>query len=174
MAESAGPARRYSWAPFAPGHTLSLAHGVYSPRSWKPLAAAIAAELPDLAPWCSRPTYGPAVAAWARTEAQVRLVEAWLDEHGPLDTDGVPRPAAALLARLESRAQSLRAELGLSPLAHARLLATFATTPTGADDSALDALMAAGREVMAARAIDPAPDEEPIHALRPPHPEENT
>jgi hypothetical protein len=86
--------------PFQPGHTLSLRHGVYSARTWKPLADAIAAELPEVAPWCSRATYGSAVAAWARVEAQLQLVMAWLDEHGPLDADGhVVAPLAESAAR---------------------------------------------------------------------------
>jgi hypothetical protein len=125
-----------------------LQHGAYSTRTWKPLADAIAAELPEVAPWCSRPTYGAAVAAWARVEAQLQLVLAWLDEHGPLDADGEPRPATALLARLESQAQSLRAELGLSPLALAKLLGTFTSSPGGTDDDALEALRAEGRRIV--------------------------
>ena len=146
------PARHYSWAPFAPGHELSKRHGVYSPRTWKPLADHIAAELPDVAPWCARPTYGPTVAAWARVEAQLQLVMSWLDEHGPLDDHGEPRPATTLLARLESQAQSLRAELGLSPLALAKLLGAFTSAPAGTDDDALEALKAEGRRIVEARA----------------------
>ncbi|MDQ3641057.1 MAG: P27 family phage terminase small subunit [Actinomycetota bacterium] len=156
MTDDLRPARGYSWAPFAPGHTLSTRHGAYSPRSWKPLAEAITAELPEIAPWCCRPVYGPAVAAWARTEAQLQLVMAWLDDHGPLDKDGEPRPATALLARLESQAQSLRSELGLSPLALAKLLGAFTTaTAAGGDDAgALDALKAEGRRVVESRSSD--------------------
>ncbi len=145
------PARGYSWQPFGTGNTAALAHGVYSPRTWRPLADRIAAELPDIAPWCSRPTYGPTVAAWSRTEAQLQLVMAWLDEHGPLDSDGEPRPATNLLVKLESQAQSLRAELGLSPLALAKLLGAFTSAPTGSDDGALDHLRAEGRRIVDAR-----------------------
>ena len=154
------PARGYSWPAFEPGHTRTLHHGAYSPRSWRPLADRIAAELPDLAPWCSRSTYGPVVAAWARVEAQLQLVMAWLDDHGPLDSDGHPRPATALLARLESQAQSLRAELGLSPLALPKLLAAFTTAPAGTDDDALEVLKAEGRRIVAARAASLATAEE--------------
>ncbi|MDQ3640433.1 MAG: hypothetical protein M3450_02895, partial [Actinomycetota bacterium] len=102
---SGAVARGYSWPPFQPGHTLTLRHGAYSARTWRPLADRISAELPDIAPWCTRPTYGPAVAAWARTEAQLQLVMTFLDEHGPLDGDGAPRPATALLSRLEAHAR---------------------------------------------------------------------
>lgn len=161
-----GEARGYSWPTFGPdnpgvpaplGNTRSLQHGAYSARSWKPLADAIAAELADIAPWCTRAVYGPAVAAWARTEAQLQLVMAWLDDHGPLDKDGEPRPATALLSKLETQAQSLRAELGLSPLALARLLGAFTTAVTvGGDDAgALDALRAEGRRFVEARETAP-------------------
>jgi hypothetical protein len=135
---------------------LSLRHGVYSPRTWKPLADAIAAELPEVEPWCSRATYGAAVAGWARVEAQLQLVAAWLDEHGPLDSDGNPRPATGLLGRLESQAQSLRAELGLSPLALAKLLGAFTSAPAGTDDDALEALKAEGRAIIEASASSAA------------------
>jgi phage terminase small subunit len=58
----------------------------------------------------------------------------WLDEHGPLDDEGVPRPATGLLATLERQAQSLRAELGLTPLALAKLLGALTSAPAGTDD----------------------------------------
>lgn len=148
---SGAVARGYSWAPFQPGHELSLQHGAYSPRTWRPLADRIAAELPDIAPWCTRPTYGPAVAAWSRTEAQLQLVMTWLDEHGPLDGDGAPRPATSLLAKLEAHARELRNDLGLSPLALARLLSVLDGAPAGTDDVGLEGLKAAGSRIIADR-----------------------
>ncbi len=152
------PPRGYRWEPFAAGNLASLRHGVYSPRTWKPLADRIAAELPDVAPWCARSTYGPAVTAWARVEAQLQLVMAWLDEHGPLDGQGEPRPATNLLVRLESQAQSLRAELGLSPLALAKLLSAFTSAPVDTDD-ALEQLRAEARKIVEARTAALATDE---------------
>lgn len=146
------PVRNYSWPPFEPGHTLSLKHGVYSARTWKPLAAAIIAELPEIAPWCSRSTYGPAVAAWARTEAQLQLIMAWLDEHGPLDSDGSPRAATSLMTRLEAHARELRNDLGLSPVALAKLLSLLDSAPPGTDDRGLQALRSEGLRIVEARA----------------------
>jgi hypothetical protein len=157
-ARSDTPTRGYSWAPFAPGNTVTLQHGAYSPRTWKPLADQIAAELPDVAPWCCRPAYGSAVAAWSRTEAQIVLLMGWLDEHGPLDDEGVPRPATGLLATLERQAQSLRAELGLTPLALAKLLGALTSAPAGTDDQALERLRAEGRQLVEARAAAEAGD----------------
>ena len=161
------PARGYSWPPFQPGNSAAQRHGAYSPRAWRPLADRIAGELPDIAPWCTRPTYGPAVAAWARTEAQLQLVMTWLDEHGPLDKDGAPRAATALLARLEAHARELRNDLGLSPLALAKLLSALDTAPSGTDDIGLEGLKAEGGRIIAARAAaleaeaaSPAQDDE--------------
>lgn len=154
-------ARGYSWPPFQvgneagrkfePSNTAAVQHGAYSPRSWRPLADRITAELPDIAPWCTRPTYGPAVAAWARTEAQLQLVMTWLDEHGPLDKDGEPRPATSLLSRLEAHARELRNDLGLSPLSLAKLLSALEAAPAGTDDRGLDGLKAEGSRIIAAR-----------------------
>jgi hypothetical protein len=89
---------------------------------WQPIAEELTAELVEIAPWARRPHCGPTVAAWARTEAQLVLVGDFLNEHGPLDGDQ-PRGAALLMAKLETQAQALRAELGLSPLGLARLMA---------------------------------------------------
>ena len=67
--------------------------------------------------------YASTVAAWSRVEAQVQLLMAYLIEHELLDENGSPRAASHLLTKLEAQAQSLRAELGLSPLALSRLIA---------------------------------------------------
>ncbi len=65
--------------------------------------------------------YSPAVQAWARAEARVRLLAAFLDEHGALDAEGKPRPALEALYRHERLALDQRSRLGLDPLARARL-----------------------------------------------------
>lgn len=151
MADTPTPARGYSWEPFGPENTAALQHGAYSPRTWRPLADQITGELPEIAPWCTRPTYGPAVAAWARTEAQLVLVMNYLNEHGPLDKDGVPRPATALLSKLEAHARELRNDLGLSPLALAKLLSVLDSAPSGTDDRGLEGLKAEGGRIIQAR-----------------------
>ena len=84
-------------------------------------------------------------------EAQLQLVMSWLDEHGPLDTDGAPRPATSLLSRLEAHARELRNDLGLSPVALAKLLAVLDSAPAGTDDDGLAGLKAEGRRIVAAR-----------------------
>jgi hypothetical protein len=88
--------------------------------------------------------------AW--TEAQLALLGAYLDEVGLLDEDGQPRPAANRVDRLEARASTLRSELGLTPLALAKLLANPAAfASAGGDDVGLEALRAEGRAIVAAR-----------------------
>ena len=146
------PARNYVWEPFKPGNAAALKHGGRSPRTFGPVADKLAEELLTVAPWCAGPAHRLTVAAWARNEAQAHLVAAWLDQVGILDDDGVPRPACALLSRLEHRAASLRTELGLSPLSLARLLGIVVTTAgsAGATD-VLDALRKEGAAILAAR-----------------------
>ena len=156
-------ARGYSWKPFSrgnavgrqfePDNTAHLSHGAYSPRSWRPLADAIATELPAMAPWSTDAAYGATVAAWARVEAQLQLVMDWLDERGPLDDEGVPRPATNLLAKLESQAAGLRSELGLTPFALARLLNLLSSVNSstgGRHDNDLEALVTKGAAIVAA------------------------
>lgn len=163
------PARGYSWAPFAPGHTLSTKHGARSPRVIGPIVAELVAELANVAPWTARPAFAAEVSAWANAEARCRVLRHWCDEHGVLSEKGLL--AAGELARAEARASSARDRLGLSPLALAKLLGAFATAAaTGADDDgALEQLKAEGRRIVEARsaaleaatAVDPVPDESP-------------
>jgi hypothetical protein len=120
------PTRGYSWAPFTAGHELSLKHGADSERRWRPVAERLAADLLAERPWLA--DHRRTVDAWARVEAQARLIGDWLDTHGLLDDEGEPRPASNRLDRLEARAQSLRADLAEPPLAMARLLGTLTDT----------------------------------------------
>jgi hypothetical protein len=67
--------------PFAPGNELSLTSGAFSPRRLLPLAEEIAAALladSDAPDYLQSPSYRPAVMAWARAEAQVRLLSEYL------------------------------------------------------------------------------------------------
>lgn len=116
------PARNYSWEPFEPGHTKSLTHGAYSPRKVDPLAEELAAILRATGPeFLKAPQYQLALWALARTEARIQCVSEWLDEHGTLDDQGRPRPAADLLLKFERLAADQRARLGLDPGSHVRI-----------------------------------------------------
>jgi hypothetical protein len=139
-----GPARKYTWAPFEPGHTLSLQHGGYSPRVYGDTAEALVAwvleQRPHLAP------YSTAVAAWAELEARCGVLRAHLDEHGMLDDRGRPRPAVELLLRLERQADRARQRLGLDPRADVDLVKATAETQHLTSD--LDAIREAGRKAL--------------------------
>lgn len=157
-------ARGYSWPPFEPGNVVALKAGDGSPRIVAPLAAAKHDQLVAVAPWTAGDAFAATRQAWAWVEAQCDLLRRWLDEHGLLDDDGVPRPASVRLDKLERRAQSLRAELGLSPLALARLMATIGTIDVPALQQGYAAMQTAGAELVeAARRrgdLPPAPDTE--------------
>lgn len=144
-----GPARGYSWPPFEKGNKAALAHGAWSPRSIRPVAERLAAELVEVAPWVARPAFGAAVHAWAWSEAQCVLLREYAHEVGLLDEDGAPRAFLDALHRSEQRSASRRAELGLTPAAWARLLRSM--SESGGDEDALEQLKAEGRRILEAR-----------------------
>ncbi len=117
-----------SWPPFEPGNLAAAKHGALSPRLVEPRAAEMASALVALANdpgspvvYLSDVSYGPAVRAWARCEASLERLDAYLSDVGLLDEEGTPRPATRLRDRMETRSESLRARLGLDPLSRARL-----------------------------------------------------
>lgn len=118
---SGTPARRYSWAPFEKGNAASETHGAYIKRRVDPVAAELVGTIREHVPYLADPSYVPAIHAWARAEARVLLISEWLDEHGPLDESGDPRPALAALLQFERLASTGRSRLGLDPLSRAQL-----------------------------------------------------
>jgi hypothetical protein len=133
--------------PFAPGHTVSMVTGTQSPRRVGPLAAEIEADLladPDTPEWVRRPQFAEARAAYARSCAIVRMLSDHLDTIDVVAaltelTTGIEteertktkttrrtaaRRVASVLSELhraETRSNSLRRELGLTPASAARL-----------------------------------------------------
>lgn len=144
---SQGPARNYSWPPFEPGNFAGERHGANSERRWRPLAAELVTDLAVQAPWVRRGAFAASVAAWARCEAQLRLIGDYLDRQGLLDGDGVPRPALAAQLRLESQAMNLRARLGLDPSALVRLLGAVRDQPGAIEER--EALLSEARALVA-------------------------
>jgi hypothetical protein len=129
--------------PFAPGNLAALRHGADSHRMVAPLAAGFERALYDVAPWTRRPVFAEARASLSWTEAQITLLQAYLNEHGLLDGDGRPRPAARRLDRLEARAAKLLRALGLTPRSLPKLLASLQTVAcSGGDEHGLAALRA--------------------------------
>jgi hypothetical protein len=153
-----GPARGYSWPSFAEGNFAALRHGARSPRVLQPIADQLAAGLVQVAPWTSAESFQGTVASWSWAEAQAVVLRAWLDEHGLVDDDGQPRNAAAMLERVEGRLAGLRAQLGLTPLALGRLLATLSQVDGDKGSQGLEALRRAGAELRAAADRRPVDD----------------
>lgn len=147
---SSTPERGYSWAPFAPGHELSLQHGAYSPRRVEPLAEQMRTELVTLAPWLAVAAFAPTVRALALAEARCRLLQAFVDERGLIDEEGVLRvaPAQAMLDREERKASKLREQLGLTPVAWASLRRALTDDPD-VRIGGLEALKQAGHALAA-------------------------
>jgi hypothetical protein len=145
-----GPARGYSWPPFEPGNTAALKHGARSPRVLQPIADQLAAGLAQVAPWTSAASFQGTVASWSWAEAQAVVLRAYLDEVGLVDGEGLPRPAAGMLERVEGRLAGLRAQLGLTPLALGKLLATLSQVDGDKGVEGLEALRRAGAELRAA------------------------
>jgi len=145
-----GTPRGWSWPPFEAGNQAALTHGARSPRILTPIADQFAAGLAELAPWTSAASFQGTVASWSWAEAQAVVLRAWLDEHGLVDDDGQPRPAAGMLERVETRLAGLRGQLGLTPLALGKLLATLSQVDSDKGSQGLEALRRAGAELRAA------------------------
>lgn len=162
---SQGPARGYSWAPFAPGNEVTLRHGAHSPRTIQPLAELFASSLLEVAPWAASPAFAGAVQSWAWAEAQAQVLRAWITEHDLVDVgeDGATEPAAfRMLDRVEGRLAKLREGLGLTPLSLGKLMAAAATVAAATGDTeSLRALHDEGRRILASRITEPDPDPQP-------------
>lgn len=80
----------------------------------------------------------------------MHVLRVYLDEVGAVDEEGQPRPAAAMLAQVEGRLAGLRTQLGLTPLALGKLLATLSQVDGDKGAEGLEALRRAGAELRAA------------------------
>jgi hypothetical protein len=132
-------------------------------RQVRPVADEIARELTEAAPWTARPAFNGALRSLAWVEAQAVLLRRWIDEHGLLGDDGQPQVVVTLLQRLETRASTLREELGLTPQALARLLSSLASVATaGADNGGPAPLQAEGQrmtQLVTPRSVQSTPKE---------------
>jgi hypothetical protein len=114
--------------PFEPGHELSLRHGAMSERKLQPIAEQLTEDLLEVAPWCDRPAFRPAVEAWAWSEAVCVKYRAWFAERGLSDEAGEPLPGLVRWDRAEARASALRKRLSIDPSSFASFLSRLATT----------------------------------------------
>ena len=152
----AAEVERPSWSrpPFEPGHTLSLKHGVNSPRMVEPIAEELVGRLladPDVA-YLRAPSYQPALQAWARAEARVQLLTEYVADRPPVE--GKPLPALEQLRQWESTAAKARDKLGLNPLARAALMKQLAATQAF---SGIAGVQAAGLAALTARGLRAVP-----------------
>jgi hypothetical protein len=144
---SKGPAKGVR-PQFKEGNEYELVHGAKSPRHYLPKARELAEGLPEVAPWTARPAFAATVASWSKAEAQCQLLHAYLDSNGLLDGEGHPRPATSMLTACETRAGNLRQQLGLTPVALAKLLQSLASVAASAGDTtSLDAVRAEGERI---------------------------
>jgi hypothetical protein len=130
-APSSSP-RGYRWAPFGAGNDAAVRHGAYSEAAIAPLVDEFMAGVLETAAsdeqfkHLAKPIFRPAIKAWARCEARVERVTAFLERHadtdpGDLDFEGEIRPAATLLNRLNQEALRHRNDLAVAPASFARL-----------------------------------------------------
>jgi hypothetical protein len=138
-------ARRYSWSAFAPGHELSVRHGVWSRRRVDPLVqelvAGLATDRPDLL------GYPETLVAWARAEARCILFAEYLADEA-VDSERALKVARYIVS-FERLAVDLRVRLGLDPQSEATLARERAQAAREIVD--LDGLRARGRAVLEAR-----------------------
>jgi hypothetical protein len=110
----------YRYEPFQPSNTVALKSGAHSERFWHPLATTIANDLLERHERLRNPLFREAVGAYSRTLAKIDLLEKYLAEVG-LREDGDISNSAKFWAKLATLANNQAAQLGLTPLANARL-----------------------------------------------------
>ncbi|HVV76332.1 MAG TPA: hypothetical protein VHC43_09880 [Mycobacteriales bacterium] len=149
---SGQPARGYSWPPFQPGHELSLKSGAWSPKHVDPLALELLEEVasdPSTA-YLGQPAFAGTLRLWAFAQARAELYAEWLAKLPFEEQVRAPKGSRNNRAPIEiwralaTSAANLAAQLGLTPLARARLGRDVATAESAA--AAVDRVREAGRE----------------------------
>jgi hypothetical protein len=115
------PARGYRYSPFLAGNAIRKTHGAYHAATVDPIARQLVESLGEVEYIAGTPEFAASVWGWARAEAKVQLLSAYLDREGVLDGDGVPRPALDALHKFERLAAEARSRLGLDPASRARM-----------------------------------------------------
>jgi hypothetical protein len=132
-----------------------VTHGLFLARRSEVVATEVeqlAEEVAVTFPWTA--AYVDERRAYARALIDERDAREYLDQVGIFAEDGTERPAVRTAERFSGRAARCRTALGLSPMAHARLLALLSEVVrahperTDALDGSLDALLAEGRAAL--------------------------
>lgn len=133
----------------------TLVHGAKSPRVVEPVAREIAEQVKQAAPYLQDAKYAAMVESFATTQAQLRLLHAWLAQRGLVNRKGRPWGAADLLVRLERLALEQARELGLTPRSRASLGRDLAGT--GVDLARQWAMQQTDPQARTPTAAEPAP-----------------
>ena len=141
---------------FEPRNTLSLVHGANSERAIAAMADEVHDTIRDVAPWLSEPQFAPAVHRYLRAAAREQLLDKFIanvcDADGPGKVPSRTWEQATAATRL---AAALAADLGLTPLGHARLRAVAGSAR--ATEIGLSDLIRRGEEALAKRDTDDPP-----------------
>jgi hypothetical protein len=138
--------------PFEAGNLAAFQHGAMSPKHLAPIAAELERGIVEVAPWCARPAFQPAVKAWAIAEATCELYREWFKERGLWDQVGEPLSGLVRWDRAEARASALRKRLSIDPSSFASFLSRLATTSAITDNvEGLAEVQREGRAIVAAR-----------------------
>jgi hypothetical protein len=155
------PARGYSWPPFAPGHTLSLKHGVYSERKIGERAAEVLADLAEVMPdLVNDPDSAALVGLYVRSLAREQLghlaIERLVADKSPIP----PRLLEAVSAAARV-AKEVGDSLGVGPRASAELRQIKAATALTMSELARQApaVLEAVRRTLEALGLGPRSDE---------------
>jgi hypothetical protein len=141
-----GMARGYSWPPFEDGNTMALIHGADSPRVIEAVARIVRDDVVVQAPWILEPIFADALLRYCRAEARARL----LSDHIFNLAEGqgahkVPIRLWESAVACDNAAARAAADLGVTPLARARLASLTATTE--ATNAGLQDLAERGRAI---------------------------
>lgn len=147
-----GGRRGYSWPPFEPGNEVALTAGYRSPRRVDPIADALSAWVLSLdgLDHLREPRFVPAVAAWARAEAVVLLLSDYaagmaVEQATVPAKKGASSSPLEILRAWEETAARRRAQLGLDPMAAARLQRELVEANATARFAGLDQVREQGR-----------------------------
>lgn len=117
--------------PFAPGNQLAVKHGIHSLTQVQPIAEEFIETLrsdPALAYLATR-GFAAALQAWARAEARVALMEAYMDTMNmgeAVRTDTARTSVMEQMLNLEATAERARGRLGLDPRSAQQIRKDFA------------------------------------------------
>lgn len=135
------PARGYSRPPFEPGNLMHLKHGTRSDRFVEPLAQQFIASVhaPGMPEYLRWPQFEAAVMAWAKAEAKVELFGQYIASMTPAEAmtpvkSGVKSPIEQYRV-LDAHARILRADLGLTPMAFAKIKKDMGIADAAAEDA---------------------------------------